>query len=114
MNYRVETIDNFEREARRLKKKYRSLKNEISQLIDDLEKNPTLGVPMGNGFYKIRLAIRAKGKGKRGGARVITCVRVVAETVYLISIYDKSAQTDIADATLLDLLSELPPSDSPA
>ena len=108
MSYRVETIENFEREARRLKKKYRSLKAELSQLIEDVEANPFLGVAMHNGFYKIRLGISSKGKGKRGGARVVTCVRVVAETVYLVSIYDKSEQTDISDEALNRLLTELP------
>ena len=108
MSYRVETIENFEREARRLKKKYRSLKAEISELIDDLEENPFLGVAMRDGFYKIRLGIRSKGKSKRSGARVVTCVRVVAETVYLVSIYDKSEQTDISDETLNRLLTEVP------
>lgn len=107
MSYRVETIENFEREARRLTKKYRSLKAEVSELIDNLEENPFLGVAVRDGFYKIRLGIRSKGKGKRGGARVITCVRVVAETVYLVSIYDKSEQTDISDETLDRLLTEL-------
>lgn len=108
MRYSVETIDNFEREARRLKKKYKSLKDELSQLIDDLEENPFLGVAMRDGFYKIRLAIRSKGKGKRSGARIVTCVRVVSETVYLMSIYDKSEQTNISNETLNQLLTELP------
>ena len=107
MSYRVETIENFEREARRLTKKYRSLKAEVSELIDNLEENPFLGVAVRDGFYKIRLGIRSKRKGKRGGARVITCVRVVAETVYLVSIYDKSEQIDISDETLDRLLTEL-------
>ena len=63
---------------------------------------------MHDGFYKIRLAIRSKGVGKRGGARVITCVKVVAETVYLVSIYDKSEQTDLTDGELARLLATLP------
>ncbi|AKD53722.1 type II toxin-antitoxin system RelE/ParE family toxin [Spirosoma radiotolerans] len=108
MSYSVETIENFEREAKRLKKKYKSLKAELSQLIDDLEKNPFQGVAIRDGFYKIRLGIRSKGKGKRSGARIITCVRVVDEIVYLVSIYDKSEQTDISHETLDRLLTELP------
>jgi len=108
MSFLVETIYHFEREARKLKKKFPSLKDEINQLIDDLEENPLLGTPLGNGFYKIRLAIRSKGKGKRGGARIVTYVKVVAETVYLVSIYDKSEQSDISAAELSQLLSEIP------
>jgi len=108
MSYSVQTIDNFEREARRLVKKYKSLKAEIGQLVDDLEANPFHVVAMRDGFYKIRLGIRSKGKGKRSGARVITCVRVVDEIVYLVSIYDESEQTDINHEMLDRLLAELP------
>lgn len=111
MSYRVDTIHHFEREVKKLKKKFPSLKEEINQLIDALEENPEQGTPLGNGFYKIRLAIRSKGKGKRGGARVVTYVRIVAETVYLMSIYDKSEQSDISEAELNKLLGDIPDED---
>lgn len=78
MSYRVETIVHFEKEAKRLKKKYRSLNREISDLIDELEQNPFLGTYLKNGFHKIRLSMKSKGKGKSGGARVITCITVIA------------------------------------
>ncbi|WP_342664405.1 type II toxin-antitoxin system RelE/ParE family toxin [Spirosoma luteum] len=55
-----------------------------------------------------KLGIKSKGKGKQGGARVITCVKIIAETVYLVSIYDKSEQSDISDSELDTLLNELP------
>lgn len=107
MMYRVETIEHFEREAKRLKKKFPSLKTEISELIDSLEENPFQGTAMRDGFYKIRLGIKSKGKGKRSGARVITCVKVVAEIVFLVSIYDKSEQSDIDGGELTRLLTEM-------
>ena len=100
MSYQVESIENFEREAKRLKKKFPSLKEEIGDLIDSLEGNPFIGTSMKDGFHKIRLKIKSKGKGKSGGARVITCVRVTSKVVYLVSIYDKSEQTDISDEEL--------------
>ena len=108
MSYQVDTIAQFERQAKRLKKKFPSLKEEINDLIDPLEENPFQGAPMHDRFYKIRLAIKSKGTGKRGGARVITCVKVIAETVYLVSIYDKSEQADIPDSELARLLTGLP------
>ena len=43
-------------------------------LEKELIKDPRLGVPLGNDRYKIRLKITSKGKGKSGGARVITLV----------------------------------------
>ena len=110
MSYQVDTIAHFEREAKRLKKKFPSLKQEIDELIDSLEENSLLGTALNNGFYKIRLGIKSKGKGKSGGARVITCVKVVAEKVYLVSIYDKSEQSDISEDQLEQLLTEIPES----
>ena len=108
MSYKLETIAPFKREAKRLIKKFPSLRAEIENLGEQLRRNPFLGASLQNGFYKIRLGIRSKGKGKRGGARVITYVKVVAETVYLVSIYDKSEQSDISGSTLESLLNEIP------
>ena len=108
MSYKVETIPNFEREAKRLIKKYRSLKSELSELVSELQNNPETGTSIGNGIYKIRLAIASKGKGKSGGARVITQIKVVKKTVFLISIYDKSEKEDIPDKELELLLKQLP------
>jgi len=72
MSYNVKTIPLFDREIKRLVKKYASLKSEYEELIDELEKNPEIGTSLGDNLYKIRLAIASKGKGKRGGARIIT------------------------------------------
>jgi hypothetical protein len=107
MKFRVDSIKSFEREAQRLKRKFPSLKNELGQLIDDLESNPFQGTPLGRGFYKIRLAIKSKGKGKSGGARVVTFVKVVDEVVYLASIYDKSEKSDITIEELNRLFGEV-------
>ena len=94
----------FEREAKRLIKKYRSLSAEIADLFESLEINPELGTPIGKNCFKIRLAIQSKGQGKRGGARVITCVLAIKEEVVLLSIYDKAEKEDISDLMLQQLL----------
>ena len=104
MSYKVTTIDNFRKEAKRLIKKYPSLQTEIDELGEILELNPTIGIPIGNGCYKIRLSIASKGKGKSGGARIITYVFVSGATVFLLSIYDKSSKTTISDNEVKELL----------
>jgi len=63
MNYSVELSENFKKEAKRLTKKYPSLKLELSHVFLELEKNPTLGTSLGNNIYKIRIGISSKGKG---------------------------------------------------
>ena len=104
VNFDVRTIKKFERQARRLVKKYPTLKKEIGVLVEKLEKNPTLGTPLGHQCYKIRLAIASKGKGKSGGARVITYFVSDESIVYLLSIYDKSEQVVLTDGELTELL----------
>ena len=108
MSYKVAAIDNFKREAKRLIKKYPSLHKELSELGKELAINPTAGTSLGNNCYKIRLSIGSKGKGKSGGARIITFVYVKVNTVFLISIYDKSERTNISTKELVNLLKELP------
>ncbi len=103
MSYSVETIPPFEKEFKKLYKKYPSLKNDLINLIGSLEINPTQGTSLGSNFYKIRLLITSKGKGKSAGARVITLVRKINKKVFLSAIFDKSDQANISDAELKKL-----------
>jgi len=107
MSIEVLITSDFKRDVKPLLKKYKSLKQDILDLISSIEKDPTQGTPLGNDCYKIRLAITSKGKGKSGGARVITCTKVLAGFVYLLTIYSKSEKDTISDKELKDLLKEL-------
>ena len=104
MKFEVLYTSNFERKLKPLIKKYRSLKNDLANFITLLEKNPDQGAPLGKNCYKIRLAISSKGKGKSGGARIITHVYVEGNKVYLLSIFDKSGKDSITDNELKNLL----------
>ena len=107
MSYKVESTESFKRQLKRLVRKYPSLKIETSRLINILEQTPEYGTQIGKGCYKIRLAIASKGKGKSGGARVITHIYVTRQTVYLLAIYDKSEQENIPESILEALLRQL-------
>ena len=107
MNYKVKTIPTFDKQAKRLAKKYNSLKEELGNLIDELLNNPEYGVGIGQNCYKIRLSIKSKGRGKSGGGRVITHVHIIDEVIFLLSIYDKSEQEDISEKELLRRLKTL-------
>ncbi len=98
------TIDSFDRELKRLAKKHTSLRTDLGKLLEELQETPTLGAALGHNAYKIRLAISSKNKGKSGGARVITYFVSNDDELYLLSIYDKSEQADIADNTLQQLI----------
>ncbi|NME69068.1 type II toxin-antitoxin system RelE/ParE family toxin [Flammeovirga aprica] len=108
MNYNIAVIPNFKKELKKLAKKYPSLKSDFSKLIQTLEKDPKLGIPLGNNCYKIRLAITSKGKGKSAGARVISYIQITESTVYLLSIFDKSEKESISDKAISELLKYIP------
>ena len=76
MKYNILYSSYFEKEFKKLVKKHKSLKSDIVLLLDSLQENPTQGISLGKHCYKIRLAISSKGKGKSGGARVITNIKV--------------------------------------
>ena len=100
---RFKTTNDFERAAKRLSKKYPSLAADIRNLKADLIENPYLGISLGDDMYKVRLAISAKNKGKSGGARVITCVKIVDDEIHLLTMYDKSEIDNISDEYLDEL-----------
>ncbi len=108
MTYKVKSLDIFERQAKRLSKKYPSLKSELLELVEELKKNPTSGTAIGKNCFKIRISIASKGKGKSGGARVITNFLISDTTVYLLTIYDKSEQESLSNKELSELLKYIP------
>jgi len=104
MSFDVIVTKPFERKLKRLAKKYKTLASDLSSVIEVLSENPFLGTLISKDCYKIRIAISSKGRGKSGGARLITYVRIISATVYLMDIYDKSEQSNITDKELKMLI----------
>ena len=75
-------------------------------LTKSLNDDPFQGDSLGKDCYKVRMKISSKGRGKSGGSRVITCVKVINNQIKLLSIYDKSEQSSISDDFLIRLLKE--------
>ena len=108
MSYKIKTIPRFDKDIKRLAKKYPSIKAEYIELVQSLKDDPQQGKALGNNCYKIRLAIASKGKDKSGGARVITYLQISDTSVYLLYIYDKSEMENIPDKELDELLGDIP------
>ena len=106
-DYNIIPIEKFKKEVKRLVRKYPSLKAELQSLNETLIKNPTSGTSLGNNSYKIRLSIKSKGKGKSGGARIITYVVTENKEVYLLTIYDKAELGSIDNKTLKAIITSI-------
>lgn len=107
MNYSIESSASFDKEAKRLGKRYASFKEDYVKLLDELSLNPQLGTDLGRGLRKVRMRITAKGKGKSGGARVITFTLIVSQQdaiVNLLYIYDKADRDSISEKEIEQLL----------
>jgi mRNA-degrading endonuclease RelE of RelBE toxin-antitoxin system len=107
MSYKIATIPQFDKDLKKLAKKYPSIKNDIATLAKELSETPDIGDAVFKNCYKVRMAITSKGKGKRAGAKVITYVLVLETTVLLLSIYDKSERTNISDGEIFALVANI-------
>lgn len=105
-----EYLPEFEHRAKALAKKYHSFIGDYNTFLDELERNPFSGTHLGGNIYKHCMAIASKGKGKSGGARVITYnIKQTPNdiTITLMSIYDKSEISNVTDSYLRQLIKEL-------
>lgn len=100
--------ETFKRCVKPLAKRYRSFRKDYDDFLDDLEKNPQMGTDLGNGYRKVRMAIASKGKGKSGGARVITLDMLERNNfLYLIYAYDKSDAESVNIDVIKRIASEM-------
>jgi len=104
MNFR--TTELFDKQAKKLGKKYKNLKQDISALLSDFETLHQQSISIQKNLYKIRLANSNKNKGKSAGYRIYYYVQV-EEITYLLTIYDKSEVEMIDENLLNELIEEL-------
>lgn len=109
MNYEIKTYRCFDKGVKKLSKRYKSIKQDLMDLSKELMKNPEMGVDLGNGLHKIRMSIASKGKGKSGGARIITLITSLSKETSEIGlhyIYDKSDRESITDNEIKKVLKD--------
>lgn len=102
----VHTPD-FDAKAKNLNKKYPSFRNDLEEILKEIKKNPKIGSDLGHKVRKVRMAIESKGKGKSGGARILTYEALTLETdqkIILLYIFDKSEMDNVSDKFIKWLL----------
>lgn len=107
MDVELRVEPEFLGQAKRLSKKYHSLQKDLQDFRKALAADPYQGSSLGKGVRKVRMAIASKGKGKSGGARVIT-YNLYQEgdsiIIDLLTIYDKGEISNITDDFIKYLL----------
>lgn len=110
MNFEFEATKFFRKSLKQLSKRHRSMKEDFEAFAESLKKNPFQGDELSLGIRKIRMAITSKGRGKSGGARVITYTVIMTEMdgkIYLIDIYDKADFSTVDVSLIKRIISEL-------
>ena len=111
MEVTINVSKEFERQAKRLAKKYRTFVDDFAGFLNGIKENPFQGVDLGGGKRKIRMAVTAKGKGKSGGMRVITFNVEFTDSdsvvVNLLTVYDKQEISNVSDKYINQLIQNL-------
>ena len=106
MSFKIFRTPEFSKHLKQLSKKYPSIKKDYETLLFALSHEPLQGQPLVQNCFKIRWNITFKKSGKRGGARVITFVKIEAETITLLDVYDKSEKDTLSPKELQSLLKQ--------
>lgn len=111
MSFRIEPTSYFQRQTRKLFKKYRKIVEDLDEINQTLTKNPQAGDPIegfNNLIWKIRMGSSDMQRGKSGGFRIIYLFRdTLSEVIYLLTIYSKTEQEDIDKQEIMDILKKV-------
>ena len=105
MSFKIDTISRFEKDVKRLKKKYPNIKQDITKFINELSLNPMLGTNLGENIFKARIPNSSIPTGKSGGFRVITYYKK-DDILYLVTIYSKTGTDTILTEKLKQIIKE--------
>ncbi len=103
----------FERSVKQLKKRYRRIADDLTQALESIEENPSIGnvIPDDYLVRKLRVASRDMQRGKSGGFRLLYKLSTEDTEdviVYLLFVYAKTDQADVTLTQLKSLVDEVP------
>lgn len=101
MNFNTSEL--FDKQAKKLSKKYRSIATDLSSFIDNFDLHHQSSTLIKNSLYKVRIKNSDKNRGKSGGYRVYYYIKS-QENIYLLTIYDKSEIESINEEILTELI----------
>jgi len=103
---RFKTVYLFDKQAKKLAKKYRNFKFDLNKFISNFEKFHSTAITIQKNLYKVRLSNSAKNRGKSSGYRIYYYLKL-EDSVYLLTIYDKSEVEMIDEKLLTDFINEI-------
>lgn len=105
MSCEIFTILRFEKDVKKLKKRFPKIKTDLVNFLNELSQNPEVGVNLGDNAFKVRIPNSSIPTGKSGGFRVITYYKK-DEKIYLVTMYSKTDQDTILTGKLKTIIKE--------
>ena len=99
----IEYSDSFLKEAKKLSKKFKQLKPDLKQAVEEIEIKNDLGIYLGFNLFKKRVKNSSIPMGKSGGFRIII-YKQVEDKIVFISIYSKTEKENLSDDELANVL----------
>lgn len=103
---KFETVSLFDKQFKKLSKKYNFIKDDVKDFISNFNNVHQEAISIKGNLYKIRLSNSNKNKGKSAGYRIYYYVKI-NDTVYLLTIYDKSQIESINENSLTQYVNEI-------
>ena len=103
---KFEVVPLFDKQFKKLAKKYNLIKNDLNSFIDDFDLVHKQAIPIKNDIYKVRFANSNKNRGKSAGYKMYYYVKI-DDIVYLITIYDKSEIQAIDETVVINAIREI-------
>ena len=107
MNFNIICTDAFSSELKNLVKEDPSFSNDFSLLLDRLEENPDTGTPLGNQFFKTKLAFRSMGRQSREKPNIEVYFCIKQNNVYLIALHNRNVPGVFPEKDMHDLLKSI-------
>lgn len=101
----IKYSENFVKEAKKLSKKFRLLKDDLQEAVQEIEEKKDLGIELGYNLYKKRLKNSSIPTGKSGGFRIIIYKQIEDEILF-ISIFSKTQKDNLNDEELDKILKQ--------
>jgi hypothetical protein len=104
MNFNIVCTETFSKELKKLVKENQSFSYDFGLLLDKLEENPDMGTPLGNQFFKTKLAFRAMGRQSREKPNIQVYFCIKQQNVFLIALHNNHGPDSFPEKDMNQLL----------
>jgi len=94
----------YKKAVKKLSKKYSNIFDDVDEFLNSIKTKEDLGIELKSNVYKVRIKNSNKNRGKSGGYRLISYLKIVDNELHLLYIYDKSQIVNLTEKEIDNLI----------